>query len=65
MAFMELIILIGVVDDETKNNFLRQCTALTKAFALVSPHKEVNDIREWLENYKMWNLDEKNLAYPI
>ncbi len=33
-------------DDETKDSFLRQCTALSKAFAMVSPHKEANDIRD-------------------
>ncbi len=33
-------------DDETKDSFLRQCTALSKAFALVSPHKEATDIRD-------------------
>ncbi len=33
-------------DDDTKDNFLRQCAALSKAFAMVSPHKEANDIRD-------------------
>jgi type I restriction enzyme R subunit len=33
-------------DDETKDSFLRQCSALSKAFAMVSPHKEANDIRD-------------------
>ncbi len=33
-------------DDEAKDSFLRQCTALSKAFAIVSPHKEANDIRD-------------------
>lgn len=33
-------------DEETKDSFLRQCSALSTAFALVSPHKEANDIRD-------------------
>jgi len=33
-------------DDETKDSFLRQCSALSKAFAMVSPHKEATDIRD-------------------
>jgi len=33
-------------DKETKDSFLRQCAALSKAFAMVSPHKEANDIRD-------------------
>lgn len=35
-----------VKDDETKDSFLRQCASLSKAFAMVSPHKEANDIRD-------------------
>lgn len=33
-------------DDDTKDNFIRECSALSKAFAMVSPHKEANDIRD-------------------
>ncbi len=34
-----------VADDETKSRFLKACTELTKAFALVSPHPEAARIR--------------------
>ena len=33
------------IDEDTKEGFLRHCAALSKVFALVSPHKEANDIR--------------------
>ena len=33
------------VNDETKDGFLRACTELMRAHAIVSPHKEANDIR--------------------
>jgi Domain of unknown function (DUF3387). len=33
------------IDEDTKDSFLRHGAALSKAFALVSPHKEANDIR--------------------
>lgn len=33
------------VNDETKAGFLKACTELSKAFALVSPHKKANAIR--------------------
>jgi len=33
-------------DDKTKDDFLKRCAALSKAFAIVSPHKEANDIRD-------------------
>jgi type I site-specific restriction-modification system R (restriction) subunit len=33
------------IDTDTKEGFLRHGAALSKAFALVSPHKEANDIR--------------------
>ncbi|MEW6458135.1 MAG: type I restriction enzyme endonuclease domain-containing protein [Bacillota bacterium] len=32
-------------DDETKSRFLKACTELTKAFALVSPHPEAARVR--------------------
>jgi type I restriction enzyme R subunit len=39
-------------DDETKDGFLKGCTELSKAFALVSPHKEANAIRSDLAFFR-------------
>ena len=42
----------GRSDDERKKRFLNETTQLFKLFALVSPHKEANDIREDVEFFR-------------
>lgn len=42
----------GLIDEERKKRFLNEATQLFKLFALVSPHKEANDIRENVEFFR-------------